>query len=199
MNPVQTVLYEGSMDHDFLDEVYKTPGGGKIKHCIQCGTCSGSCPVSWAMEESPRQIFAFIRAGMRDRVLDSLTIWTCASCYQCAGRCPQKIKITDVMYALKRIAIRENRTRSKSAQVLSRKFVDIVNANGRNNETSLMTRYMLATNPFGAFKAAPIGMSLFSHGRLPLTGQKVKDIVNLRKIIAKAEELAGEAPRPEVK
>ena len=105
----ETVLYEEAMDLKFLDEVYGIPGGDKIKDCIQCGTCSGSCPVSWAMEETPRQIFAMIRAGMRDQVLDSLTIWTCASCYQCADRCPQEIKITDIMYMLKRMAIREDR------------------------------------------------------------------------------------------
>lgn len=196
MNPQQTVLYESSMKLDFLEEVYQTPGGGKIKHCIQCGTCSGSCPVSWAMEETPRQIFALIRAGMRDRVLDSMTIWTCASCYQCAARCPQKIKITDVMYALKRMAMRENRKRGKAVQQLSRKFTGEVYARGRNHETSLMTRYMLATNPFGAFGMAPIGIKLWTHGRLPLTAKGIKDIKNLRKIIDKAQELGGEKPAP---
>lgn len=189
----QTVLYEKAMDHHFLDEVYGIPGGEKIKDCIQCGTCSGSCPVSWAMEETPRQIFAMIRAGMRDKVLDSLTIWTCASCYQCAERCPQKIRITDVMYMLKRMAIRENRKRSKHSRALSEAFVHIVNKYGRNRETELMARFMLSTNPLGAIAAAPIGMSLFSHGRLPLVnGEKIRDIEGLRKIVAAAQKLGGE-------
>jgi quinone-modifying oxidoreductase, subunit QmoC len=193
MNGVQqTVIYEQAMDLNFLDEVYKIPGGEKIKDCIQCGTCSGSCPVSWAMDETPRQIFAEVRAGMRDKVLDSLTIWTCASCYQCMHRCPQEIKITDIMYMLKRMAIRENRQKSKKSSALSRTFVDLVNKKGRNHETSLMVRFMLATNPFGAFSAAPIGLSLYTHGRLPLFGKKVKDINGLRKILAKAQQLGGE-------
>src|SRR5512143_1412263 len=145
----ETVLYEKAMDHKFLDEVYEIPGGERIRDCIQCGTCSGSCPVSWAMEETPRQLFAMIRAGMRDRVLDSLTIWTCASCYQCAGRCPQEIKITDIMYALKRMAIRESRKRSRKARALSEEFVRLVNRYGRNRETELMVRFMLAANPLG--------------------------------------------------
>jgi quinone-modifying oxidoreductase, subunit QmoC len=190
--PQQTVLYEQSMDPKFLDEVYAIPGGERIRDCIQCGTCSGSCPVSWAMEETPRQVFAMIRAGMRDRVLDSLTIWTCASCYQCAGRCPQEIKITDVMYALKRMAIREDRKRSRKARALSEEFVRLVNRYGRNRETELMVRFMLATNPVGAVSAAPVGWALFSHGRLPLGGGQVRDIAGLRKIVAKAQELGGE-------
>jgi len=188
----QTVIYEQAMDLRFLDEIYRIPGGEKIKDCIQCGTCSGSCPVSWAMEETPRQVFAMIRAGMRDKVLDSLTIWTCASCYQCAHRCPQEIKITDIMYMLKRMAIRENRQRSKKANALSRIFVELVNKNGRNHETTLMVRFMLAANPLGAVSAAPIGLSLYTHGRLPLFGRKVRDVQGLRKIVAKAQELGGE-------
>ncbi len=188
----QTVLYEQAMDPKFLDEVYEIPGGEKIKDCIQCGTCSGSCPVSWAMEETPRQIFAMIRAGMRDHVLDSLTIWTCASCYACTHRCPQQIKITDVMYMLKRMAIRENRKRSKKAHALSKCFVDLVNRYGRNQETALMIKYMLATNPLGGLSAAPIGLSLLRHGRLPLSGSAVRDIEGLRKIVRKAQELGGE-------
>jgi len=193
MDKVQkTVLYETSMDPKFLSEVYSIPGGEKIKDCLQCGTCSGSCPVAWAMEETPRQIFAMIRAGMRDRILESLTIWTCASCYQCAQRCPQQIKITDIMYILKRMAIRENRERSKRARALSKLFVEIVNKYGRNRETALMTRFMLSTNPWGAIAAAPIALALRTHGRLPLGGSKVRDIDGLRKIVAKAQELGGE-------
>ena len=95
MEQTQTLLYEDAMKLDFLEEITSMPGGEKIKHCIQCGTCSGSCPVSWAMPEAPRKIFALIRAGMRDQVLDSLSIWTCASCYQCTVRCPQQIKIIE--------------------------------------------------------------------------------------------------------
>jgi heterodisulfide reductase subunit C len=188
----QTVLYEQSMDPGFLDEVYRIHGGEKIKDCIQCGTCSGSCPVSWAMEETPRQIFAMIRAGMRDRILESLTIWTCASCYQCAHRCPQQIKITDIMYMLKRMAIRENRQRSKHARALSKYFVEIVNKYGRNRETALMTKFMLATNPLGAITAAPLAVDLLMHGRLPFGGSRVRGIDGLRKIVAKAQELGGE-------
>ena len=188
----QTVIYEQAMDPDFLDEINGIPGGGKIKDCIQCGTCSGSCPVSWAMEETPRMIFSMIRSGMRDRVLDSLTIWTCASCYQCAERCPQKIKITDIMYALKRLSIREDRKRNRRAGALSRSFVETVNRYGRNHETELMARYILATNPLGGLSAAPVGLALYSRGRLPLGGGRVRDIKGLRKIVAKAMELGGE-------
>jgi heterodisulfide reductase subunit C len=129
---------------------------------------------------------------MRDKVLNSLTIWTCASCYQCAVRCPQQIHITDVMYLLKRMAIRENVERSEKAQVLSREFVKLVNKDGRNQETWLMTNYIMGTNPFAAFGYAGVGLKLLSHGRLAFKSDRIKGIAGLRKIIAKAQALGGE-------
>jgi quinone-modifying oxidoreductase, subunit QmoC len=188
----QTVIYEKAMDLKFLAEVYRIPGGEKIRNCIQCGTCSGSCPVSWAMEETPRQIFAMIRAGMRDKILDSITIWTCASCYQCMHRCPQEIKITDIMYMLKRMAIRENRQRSKNAAALSTAFFNIVNKKGRNHETLLMANVVLGTNPMSGLSLAPVGLGLFTHHRLPMFGKSVRDIKGLQKMVAKAKEMGGE-------
>lgn len=188
----QTVLYEQGMDLEFMEKIHSIPGGGAIKRCIQCGTCSGTCPVSWAMEESPRQIIAMIRAGMKDKVLESPTIWTCASCYSCTVRCPQEIKITDIMYILKRLAIKENREQSRKAEAFSRIFVDIVNEYGRNNEFALMRRYLLSTRPFSSIKEGDIGWQLKRHGRLPLSVKPVKDIEGLRKIVAKAQALGGE-------
>ena len=102
-------LFESDMDLEFMNRVHAIPGGDAIKRCIQCGTCSGSCAVSWGMDHSPRQIISMVRAGMRDKVLESSTIWTCASCYACTVRCPQEIKITEIMYILKRLAIRVDR------------------------------------------------------------------------------------------
>lgn len=187
------VLFESDMDHEFMEQVHAIPGGDAIKRCIQCGTCSGTCPVSWAMDASPRKIISMVRAGMRDKVLNSNTIWTCASCYSCTARCPQEIKITDVMYILKRLAIREAREKSRPAQVFSELFTNTVAKHGRNSEAGLMTGFMLKTDPFGALGFAGVGLNLMRTGRMPLTVKPIKDIDGLRKIMKKAQELGGEA------
>lgn len=57
------------------------------------------------MDHTPRALFALLRAGERDTALRSNTPWICVSCYNCVVRCPQDIHITDVMYALKSMAI----------------------------------------------------------------------------------------------
>ncbi|MBN1885568.1 MAG: 4Fe-4S dicluster domain-containing protein [Candidatus Krumholzibacteriota bacterium] len=182
-------VYESSLDHDFLDEIYALPGGQQIKKCIQCGTCSGSCPMGSVMDHAPRKIFSLIRAGFRDEVLDSNTIWLCSSCYTCAVRCPKEIKITDVMYALKRLAVKEGRTRGRKAVALSRNFVRMVDKYGRNHETELMTRYILEAELFGAFHFVYQGWALFSNGRLPLMPNRMKNIDQLRKILKRVDEL----------
>jgi heterodisulfide reductase subunit C len=184
------VVYESVLDHDFLDEIYSLPGGHEVKKCIQCGTCSGSCPQGAVMDYAPRKIFSLIRAGFRDEVLESNTIWYCSSCYTCAVRCPKEIKITDVMYALKRIAIKEGKAKQgRKASVLSKNFVSMVNKYGRNHETELMTRYILAAEPFNALNFVPQGWRLFSNGRLPILPHKIKNIGQLRKILKKVDEL----------
>ena len=184
------VVYESVLDHDFLDEIYSLPGGHEIKKCIQCGTCSGSCPQGAVMDYAPRKIFSLIRAGFRDEVLESNTIWYCSSCYTCAVRCPKEIKITDVMYALKRIAIKEGKAKQgRKAAILSKTFMNMVNKYGRNHETKMMTRYIILAETIKAMNIVPQGCRLFSNGRLPVMPHKIKNIEQLRKILKKVEEL----------
>ena len=183
------IVAEYKLDHDFLTEIYALPGGHEIKKCIQCGTCSSSCPLSYVMDHGPRKIFSLIRAGFRDEVLRSNTIWYCSSCYTCAVRCPKNIKITDVMYALKRLAVAEGKTKGKKAVVLSRNFARMVNTYGRNHETELMARYILEAEPHHVFKFIPQGWRLFSNGRLPLLPHRIKNIAQLRKILKRVDEL----------
>jgi len=177
----------------FLQDVYSIPDGEKIKLCLQCGTCSASCPTSYAMDYTPREIIAAFRAGMLDRVLRSNTVWMCASCYSCTVRCPAGIKLTDIMYELKRLGIDYGLyAKGAKAPVLSREFVKIVDKNGKNDELSLLGRFYMKTNPLGLVSMAPLGFKLFTRGRLPLRASKVKahdDIAKIMKRLEKKEEV----------
>jgi heterodisulfide reductase subunit C len=190
MSVRDNLALESGMQLDFLEEIYSIPGGQNIKNCIQCGTCTGSCPVSHVMDHAPRKLFAMIRAGMRDEVLASNTIWTCCSCYSCAVRCPMEIKITDIMYVLKRIAMAEGKAnRTAKAAKLAVNFAAVVRKTGRNHEVMLMARYVTAANPVMAFTDAWIGMKLMRLGRLPLKGHSIKNTGQLQAIFDKAEEI----------
>lgn len=179
---------ESDLRQAFLGEVGRIPGGELLNRCIQCGTCSGSCPVTYAMDYSPRQVIAMFRAGAIEELLRSRTIWVCASCYSCTARCPAEIKITDLLYALKRIAIEKKILPSEfPVYALSETFAGMVKRHGRNHETGLLLRFYLKTHPLRLLKMAGDGLALWWHGRMPFMPRKIKDLRGLRKIIAKAE------------
>src|SRR5208283_4020717 len=139
---------EQALRKKFLEESQLVPGGDRISRCLQCGTCTGSCPVSYAMDISPRMVIALFRAGQIEDILRSRTLWICASCYMCTTRCPQSIKITDLLYALKRTAIDAGLYPERfPVYRLSKNFVRVVNRYGRNQEMLLLLLYYLRRNP----------------------------------------------------
>ena len=183
-----------SLSSVFLEDVYALPGGNRIKECIQCGTCSASCPTSYAMDYTPREVIAAFRAGLLERVLKSNTIWLCASCYYCTVRCPSGIKLTDIMYELKRLAIEFDLTQENAkAPVVSKIFVDNVNKNGRVSEVELVSKFMLKTNPLGIVKMIPRATKLLRRGRMPLVPHRIKGSKEVESLMA-AVETSGVHP-----
>jgi heterodisulfide reductase subunit C len=181
-------ILQKSIDPNFIREIERIPGGERIIDCIQCGTCSGSCPTSPLMDYTPRKLFAMIRAGLKDEVLNCNTFWYCTSCYYCTVRCPQQIKITDIMYALKRLALQSGpRRRGDSARVFYETFVGIVERDGKSFEPELMTRYMLGTNPLLMLKSSILGLKLIRHRRFPFRRHTIKARNELKKIIKAAK------------
>jgi heterodisulfide reductase subunit C len=87
--PGQLGKKEQKLRSFFLQQVSNIPGGESIKKCIQCGCCTGSCPVSYMMDITPREVIALFRAGDIESILSSRTIWICASCYACTVRWPE--------------------------------------------------------------------------------------------------------------
>ncbi len=92
-NVHRLIKYEGELDQGFAAEIARLAHGEKFYTCIQCGTCSATCPVSHFMDFTPPRIIAMVRAGFREEVLRSFTIWLCASCYSCTVDCPAKLRL----------------------------------------------------------------------------------------------------------
>jgi heterodisulfide reductase subunit C len=185
-NPNPPLLSE-TRDPIFRDLILKTPVGEKIPTCMQCGICTGSCPVSHEMDYSPRQLVRMVLLGLRKEVLNSNTIWLCTTCFSCTVRCPRGIHPTELMEMLKPIAIAEG-IKNKNTK-FDKVFSDVVKKNGRSSEFLLISKYSL-TEP-GMIKQAPFGMSLFSKGKLPLSSDKMENAHELDaifKISKKKEE-----------
>ncbi|MFH1122548.1 MAG: 4Fe-4S dicluster domain-containing protein [Pseudomonadota bacterium] len=96
------------LDPNFRREIASEPGGENITKCFACGTCTAGCPVREVTDRyNPRKIIRMALLGMKKDVLSSQFIWLCSSCYTCQERCPQSVKIPELMNALKNIAVRE--------------------------------------------------------------------------------------------
>ena len=93
------------LDHSFAETV--APDREKLLTCIQCGTCTASCPTAYAMDYTPRQLWRLVQLGLREDAMHSRTFWLCTNCYSCSIRCPRGIALTETMAALKRLAIEE--------------------------------------------------------------------------------------------
>jgi heterodisulfide reductase subunit C len=127
------------------------------------------------MDYTPRRVIAMTRAGFRDEVLASNTIWLCASCYSCTVECPKEIRITDIMYSLKRKAI-EDRVYPKRfpIPVLAREFFKSVLSTGRSNEGRIVTWMWLKTKPLKLLSQAMLGLKLLRRGRLSVRKESME-------------------------
>lgn len=80
--------------------------GQDLLACNQCGKCSAGCPIVAAMDVLPSQVIRMAQLGMEE-VLETKTIWICASCLTCVARCPKGVDLPRLMEALRQIALRK--------------------------------------------------------------------------------------------
>ncbi|MBI4304140.1 MAG: 4Fe-4S dicluster domain-containing protein [Chloroflexi bacterium] len=180
----------------FIDEISAIPGGEAIRLCIQCGTCTASCPNADRMEHTPSQLIAMARAGLRREVLSSNAMWYCLSCYLCTVRCPRGIKPTELMHAFESLAVSSGLSnRQTMTPAMYQNFSYFVRHTGNLPEAGFMFRYYRSTNPLRALDMLPVAMSLLRHGRLSFGARKLtpEGAAQLKAILDKAESLGGVA------
>ena len=185
--------------NDFLREVEDNVEEGEwVKMCMQCGVCSGSCPLGPHWDHPPQELFAMIRAGKRDEVLQSSSMWMCTSCYNCIVRCPRELPITHIMHGLAHYAKRLGiAPKEQPTHKFSQLFWDHLTKTGRVNELRLgLSLYFM--NGIGegiktSLKMQKIGLGMLLSKRLTpmelIGGHKCKDAKGLQAILKKAAEL----------
>jgi heterodisulfide reductase subunit C2 len=98
------VIDEGQLDPDFAELIRKY-GGKDVMTCLQCGNCTGVCPISLKIDYKTRNIIKCCQFGLKKYTLG--TQWVCATCYRCYEHCPADLNPAEVMIALRHIAVRE--------------------------------------------------------------------------------------------
>ena len=94
-------------DEEFIRKIEEISGENMHK-CMQCGTCTGGCPMMEKMDLTPRQIMLFSHLGMKEKVAGANTVWLCATCNTCYARCPRGLDIPGIMEAIRQLTLREN-------------------------------------------------------------------------------------------
>jgi len=130
-------LYWTEEQLDFTFAAQVSPDVEKLFTCIQCGSCTASCPTASLMDISPRQLWGLIRLGLKDEVLRSKTFWLCTTCKACTVHCPRGILLSDTMIALKSYAVREGLQVPKGLSLLRDTIKTTHNVSGDRNEERL--------------------------------------------------------------
>ncbi len=99
-------MYGNTRSSTFAKEVAHVPGGESLSVCYSCGTCVSRCIIPWRDRAyNPRQVLHKASLGMRQAVFEDVTIWHCTACDLCYPSCPQKVRISDVIGALRQLAL----------------------------------------------------------------------------------------------
>jgi quinone-modifying oxidoreductase subunit QmoC len=185
--------------NNFLREVEeKVDDGNWVKMCMQCGVCAGSCTFGPDWEHTPQKIFMMIRAGKREEVLTSSSMWMCTSCYNCMVRCPRELPITHIMHGLASYAHRLGLApKNQPTRDFSLIFWDNCTKTGRVNELRMTISVYFREGFLSGVKKMwtlrNIGRGLFFAKRLnPMelfVSHGCKDKDGLRRALKKADEI----------
>ncbi len=86
----------------FETQVARHAGCSTLAQCYGCGSCSSVCPVEKVVPEfDPRKIVHMVKLGLEEQLLSSDIIWACSQCQSCVPVCPQEVKCSDVIKALR--------------------------------------------------------------------------------------------------
>jgi len=131
-------------DTSLLTEIFQH-SGENIQNCYQCQKCSAGCPLNFAMDILPNQLFRHIQYEHRDKVLAANSIWLCASCHTCSVRCPNSIDIAKVMDTLRSISTNSGAVPGeKSISLFHKIFLGLTKYTGRTWEPG-MGLYVMQT------------------------------------------------------
>lgn len=114
INRPEKIIPLTPINKEFKNKAEISSQATTFTYCYSCENCSTVCPVVENYENPqevlgllPHQIMRSLGLGLSDLALGSNMLWDCVTCYQCQEHCPQGVKVTDILYELKNMAIEE--------------------------------------------------------------------------------------------
>jgi heterodisulfide reductase subunit C len=160
-----------------------------VRACIQCGTCSGSCPNAFAMDITPRQLWRMVQMGCEAAIFQSRTFTLCSFCHYCTLRCPRGLPLGEAMAALKQTAARQGLLLYRKSTLFCHYFMESVRRHGKVREMEFMALYFTKLkDPLLPLQFASIGLKLMCKGKLPIQFP-FKGQGKLEAIFKKAQEM----------
>ena len=117
-------ISRSKIKNDFVAKVEEISGQNLLA-CYQCGKCSAGCPAISEMDILPNQIIRYAQLGLKDELLQSKSIWICASCFTCNARCPKGINIAEVIEAIRQILLRKREDHLKVEKLTDKEKGDV--------------------------------------------------------------------------
>lgn len=83
----------------------------RLRYCYNCGKCTSGCDVN-RIDSSfqPHKLIHMFGIGLTDRVIQGKDIWKCTTCFTCTERCPQGIRVTEILWIARTMAVKSGHT-----------------------------------------------------------------------------------------
>lgn len=160
----------------------------KVRLCYQCKKCSAGCPVAFAMDLLPHEVMKMVQYGQKDKLLESSTIWLCASCETCTTRCPNEIDIARVMDGLRAMSLESEIAPAEPLiPVFHKSFLNGIKWLGKTNESVLMGQFKPQSG-IHMFDDLGLGMVMMAKKKIKMIPHFVRDRKAIRKIFRKTRK-----------
>ena len=165
----------------FLARDIQQLSGTNLNRCFHCRCCGNGCPFVQAMDYPPNGIIRLVQFGMRQRALESSTIWICVGCHTCSVQCPMGIDIAAVMATLRRLALEEGAMIAETNILdFHREVLHSIKRYGRAHKLGIMLRYKARVRQW--FADLDVGLRMLAKRKMDLRASKVKAINEITRL-----------------